>query len=172
MVNRHERWLPVVGWEGLYEVSDQGRVRSLPRATKTGMRGGRILTPGRAADGRTVIGLCRDGRQVSRHISVLVAAAFIGPRPPGLMVCHGSRGNGYDGLANIRYDTQASNIQDAVRGGTHTNQNKAKTCCPKCGGDYRVNGKGVRYCPPCHLKTGQAWRAARKAERALLRQSS
>ena len=26
-----ERWLPVVGWEGLHEVSDLGRVRSLPR---------------------------------------------------------------------------------------------------------------------------------------------
>jgi len=36
-----ERWLPLPGWVGLYEVSDQGRVRSLRRKTRAGMRGGR-----------------------------------------------------------------------------------------------------------------------------------
>ena len=42
-----ERWLPVPGWEGLYEVSDLGRVRSLPRPRRPKMRtyGGKLLTP-------------------------------------------------------------------------------------------------------------------------------
>lgn len=144
-----EHWRSVPGWEGLYEVSDQGRVRSLPRPTKTGIRGGRVLAPGRADDGRTVIGLCRDGKQLPRHIYVLVAAAFLGPCPPGMVICHGPAGNGDDSLANIRYDTPGSNRLDAIRAGDWRNQNAKKTCCPKCGGDYRSWGNGRRYCPPC-----------------------
>lgn len=42
-----ERWLPVVGYEGLYEVSDQGRVRSLSRPGHPG----RILKPTGAGNG-------------------------------------------------------------------------------------------------------------------------
>jgi len=158
-----EHWRPVPDWEGLYEVSDQGRVRSLPRPTKTGIRGGRVLTAARAADGRTVINLCRDGRVVSRHIYVLVAAAFLGPRPPGMNVCHGPAGNGDDSLANIRYDTQGANIRDAVRQGTYRNGSMAKTCCPKCGGDFLVQYDGRRYCRPCRAAARKAAKAARMA---------
>ena len=39
----NEKWKPVVDFENLYLVSDSGRVRSLPRKTKTGVRGGKIL---------------------------------------------------------------------------------------------------------------------------------
>lgn len=57
-----ERWLPVPGWEGLYEISDLGCVRSLPRAGKRRNRiyGGKLLKPSVNAYGYLVIGLCRD----------------------------------------------------------------------------------------------------------------
>ena len=45
-----ERWLPVVGWEGVYEVSDLGRVRSL--------RTGSILNPTRPRNGRSGSSSC------------------------------------------------------------------------------------------------------------------
>jgi len=158
-----EHWRSVPEWEGLYEVSDLGRVRSLPRPTKTGMRGGRVLSAGRAADGRTGINLCRDGKQVPRHIYVLVAAAFLGPRPPGLVLCHGPGGNGDDSLANIRYDTQASNIRDSIEAGTYRCGNGVKTCCPKCGGDYSFWKNGRRYCNPCRLANIRARKARKRA---------
>lgn len=123
-----------------------------------------MLIPGYAADGRTVIGLCRDGKVVSRHIYVLVAAAFLGPRPPGMNVCHGPGGNGDDRLANIRYDTQGSNIRDAVKAGTYRNGSMAKTCCPKCGGPFRVQYDGRRYCRPCRMARIKARKAARAAQ--------
>lgn len=160
-----EHWLPVSGWEGLYEVSDQGRVRSLPRPTKTGVRGGRVLTPGRGPDGRTVIGLCNGGKQLSRHIYVLVARAFLGPCPPGMVVCHGPGGNGDDRLANIRYDTHSGNRLDAIRrDGTWRNQNAKKTCCPKCGGPFLVQYDGRRYCRPCRMTRIRARKAVRAAQ--------
>ena len=45
MTDPTERWLPVTGYEGLYEVSDLGRVRSLPRQTRSGVRGGTLMKP-------------------------------------------------------------------------------------------------------------------------------
>src|SRR3546814_20628658 len=40
-VGMSEEWRPVVGFEGLYEVSDQGRVRSLDRERSEERRGGK-----------------------------------------------------------------------------------------------------------------------------------
>ena len=55
---------------------------------------------------------CDDGTQVSRTSHSFVALAFLGPRPPGKMVCH----NGGDKLnihySNLRYGTAKSNNAD------------------------------------------------------------
>lgn len=47
-------WLPVVGYEGLYEVSDDGRVRSI--------RAGKVLSPAPNPHGKLHVSLSRDGR--------------------------------------------------------------------------------------------------------------
>lgn len=73
-----ERWRPVVGWEGWYEVSSLGNVRRVRPAmgTSTG-----LLHPTRHTNGSLCAYLCRErrGRQVMIH--AIVAAAFLGPRP-------------------------------------------------------------------------------------------
>lgn len=76
-----ERWLPVVGYEGLYEVSDLGRIRSLDRIKSNGRRSrGRILsTP--LSSGYPCLNLCRGGSQVLVRVHRLVAEAFLGPAP-------------------------------------------------------------------------------------------
>ena len=79
-----ERWLPVVGWEGLYEVSDLGRVRSLPRNTTRG----RVLRANPAANGYRQATVFRQGHPKSVYVHHLVAEAFIGPRPEGLEIRH------------------------------------------------------------------------------------
>lgn len=126
-----ERWLPVVGYEGLYEVSDLGRVRGCARSLVQISRWGlavkrewpaRVLAPtidkGRYAYGRLQVKLCGHGRQVTRLVHHLVAEAFIGPRPKGKEVAH------FDGIAsnnrldNLRYATPLENQQDQVRHGT------------------------------------------------------
>ena len=67
-----EVWLPVVGYEGLYEVSDQGRVRSLDRTVAHNLGAqafrrikGRTLSPGRASNGYLTVMLSRDGKKRS-----------------------------------------------------------------------------------------------------------
>ena len=105
----NEEWRPVVGWEECYEVSSLGRVASklhrLPR----------LLTPQDNGGGYFTV-MFRDGK---RHcIHHLVAAAFIGPRPLGLDVCHNNGNNGDNAARNLRYDTRSNNHRDKVRHGT------------------------------------------------------
>lgn len=114
MTQSIERWLPVVGWEGLYEVSDLGRVKSLPRVGTSGV----ILKPSLRKDGYIQHGLTRNCNHVNRLLHHLVAEAFIGPRPAGCECCHNDGDPGNNALANIRWDTPLGNSADKTRHGT------------------------------------------------------
>lgn len=110
-----ERWLPVVGWEGYYEVSDLGRVRSLPRRNAPGG----IMSPSRTRNGRyLVVKLARDGGYVTRRVHRLVGEAFLGPLPPGQHTRHGPGGSLDNRLVNLSYGTPLQNTHDQIRDGT------------------------------------------------------
>jgi NUMOD4 motif/HNH endonuclease len=109
-----ERWLPIADYEGLYEVSDLGRVRSLPRRHA----GGRVLKPCYSGPVAKV-NLSRDGRNWTFSIHVLVARAFLGPCPDGHEVCHGPAGRRDNRLVNLSYGTRLkNNSEDKRRDGT------------------------------------------------------
>jgi hypothetical protein len=82
-----EEWKPIAGFEGSYEVSDRGRVRSVDRLVRSGHNAlqpveGRLLTPFVSKDGTyLVVRLQKDGRRCSRSVARLVAETFV-PRPP------------------------------------------------------------------------------------------
>lgn len=114
MSDASESWLPVVGWEGFYEVSDYGRVRSLPGRP----RSGRILKPRPLPTGYQRVSLSRPGfAQRDAYIHRLVAEAFIGPCPPGEEVRHGPRGKADNSLANLSYGPHIANCEDRARDG-------------------------------------------------------
>jgi NUMOD4 motif/HNH endonuclease len=123
-----ERWLPVVGWEVLYEVSDLGRVRSLPRLRVTGpygggrrWTGGNILRPALKAVGYLCVTLCNGAVKRTTTVHSLVAEAFLGPRPDGYQVCHGPAGPLDNRLVNLSYGTRSKNCgEDRYRDGTQT----------------------------------------------------
>lgn len=99
-LTRTEHWLPVAGWEGFYEVSDQGRVRSIDRtiATDSGyLRHYRrhMLSPrpGGSDNGYLYVTLMKPGTRVTRAVHGLVLAAFDGP-PEGREYLHGAGGPG------------------------------------------------------------------------------
>ena len=76
MLNKRE-WRPVVGYVGLYEVSDDGLVRSLsPKATKDGG----LLTQAISQYGYSRVALCKSSKHKKFYVHRLVAAAFI-PNP-------------------------------------------------------------------------------------------
>ena len=109
-MGEEERWLPVVGYEGDYEVSSKGRVKSHIR--------GRILRGGLHDAGYRKYYL-RGGEVKYGH--ELVLEAFVGPRPEGHHCCHSDGNPGNNSLENLRWDTVSNNRYDTVRHGRHHN---------------------------------------------------
>ncbi|MEY1677243.1 HNH endonuclease [Gordonia phage Malachai] len=162
-----ELWRPVVGYEGYYEVSDHGHVRSLDRLVeasdgRTLRIQGRDRKLWRTPDGHLKTSLHKDGESRVPLIHRLVMDAFVGPCPLGMEVCH-RNGVGTDNrLSNLRYGTRSENSTDQVRHGVH-NQAR-KTQCDR-GHVYTATStyeyRGRRVCRIC--------RAALKRERRRLK---
>lgn len=118
-----ERWLPVVGFEGLYKVSDLGRVCSIDRyfRRRNGVMftlHGRMLKLPPGSHGYKQVTLWRDGRHHVRTVHSVVAEAFIGAAPGGMEVRHGPGGALDNSAANLCYGTPTENAADKVRDGT------------------------------------------------------
>lgn len=60
-----------------------------------------------------------DGKVKMAYVHRLVLAAFVGPCPPGMEGCHNDGDSCNNRLSNLRWDTRAGNVRDAVRHGTH-----------------------------------------------------
>lgn len=162
-----ERWVPVPGHEGIYEVSDLGRVRSVPRVA-THRNGSSRRVDGKirrlVPNGRylKVQLSTADGSRRTHWVHRLVLLAFVGDAP-GMNACHGN-GDGRDNrLVNLRWDTPHENQMDKTRHGT--NRQALKTHCPRrhplvapnlASG---VNGRSCRACANERSNAHQAGRA-------------
>lgn len=102
-------WRPIPGWEDRYEVSNDGRIRSVTITSRRGdTRQGRERAACTAAIGYLMVPLYRDGKQVPMLVHRAVALAFIGPPPyPKAQVDHvdGDRTNNRD--TNLRWASAA-----------------------------------------------------------------
>lgn len=122
-MSRVEEWRPIPDWEGIYDVSDLGRVKSLERVV---MRGNgwkytvreRILKLTSDKDGYPGVGLCMNGRAKHFLVHRLVLLAFVGLPPPGHEGCHEDNNPGNPRLSNLRWDTSAGNQADKIKHGT------------------------------------------------------
>lgn len=116
-----EEWRDVVGFEGRYKVSDEGRVRSVDCRVRLVVHGkettrlspGRILEPGRSNRHHLSVVI---GKGNSRLVHQLVLEAFfVGPRAPWQTDVAHRDGNGFNNaFGNLRYATRTSNNQDRV----------------------------------------------------------
>lgn len=97
-----EWWKPVVGYEGLYEVSSQGRVRRI---------GGKVLKP--ATKRYVTVNLCRDGKYKTRYVHQLVIDAFRSGRQ-GLEVNHKDENKLNPALDNLEVLTHAGNARHSA----------------------------------------------------------
>src|SRR5699024_5728355 len=83
-MNDREVWKDVVGYEGLYKVSNRGNVHSVRRRDSIGRKcGGRTLKPTYNRDGYLIVDLCNNRVRKSKRVHRLVAEAFI-PNPESL----------------------------------------------------------------------------------------
>ncbi|MEU2013072.1 NUMOD4 motif-containing HNH endonuclease [Nocardia sp. NPDC019302] len=162
-----ERWRPVVGWEGLYEVSDQGAVRSLERRVvfsdgRARIQPGRLLGQHRTQSGHLTVRLSLNKSSELRKVHRLVLLAFVGPPPPGTECCHNDGDATNNRVENLRWDTRSANTLDKVAHGNHPNA--SKTHCVN-GHEFtpdntylRRRGRG-RACKSCALIQKRARRA-------------
>lgn len=139
-----EVWKPVVGYEGYYEVSNLGNVKSLDRLVRSKnnvvkkLKGKKTKTIN-GSNGRIQVMLWRNNTQKMKYVSHLVAEAFIGPRPEGLEVLHGEQGVSVNTPENLSYGTKSKNMgEDRLRDGT---DNRGE----KCGTAKLTKEQVIRY---------------------------
>ena len=106
-----ERWKAIEGYEGLYEVSDMGNVKSL--------RKGRNLKPCNNGNGYMVINLRLNGKSKTTFVHRLVCGAFHGKHVEGLFVNHKNGVRDDNRVSNLEWVTQQENNADMVKRGTH-----------------------------------------------------
>jgi hypothetical protein len=139
----NEIWSPAYGFEDSYEVSTQGRVRSLERKRKNNhiyksqfiktrgeiwcpaMEGKRNPAYGRYAR----VDLWKDGRRTTKNLARLLWESFNGPIPPGMTIDHINGEKADNRLDNLRCCTLRVNMLNPVtRGrGWETRHNKKMT---------------------------------------------
>ena len=159
-----EVWRPVIGWPG-YEVSDQGRVRSVDRVVirSDGISGhwkGCVLRPTPTSDGYLRVGLRRDGTEHKKGVHVLVATAFHGPCPYGLQCRHVNGDPADNRPDNLKWGTPSENTHDKVRHKTHSQARKTR--CPQNHPYDEANTyhyQGERGCRTCRAEAHRRYLA-------------
>jgi hypothetical protein len=169
-----ETWRDIPGYEGSYQASTWGNIRSLTRIVQLNNEwadtrwqygrilktaaGGRILANGQP-DTRLSVVLRRDGKSKTLRVHVLVALTFFGERPDGMDVCHNNGDNSDNRIENLRYDTHSANELDKYRHGT---RKKATHC--KWGHEQTPENlyasKRYRVCKPCVKRRYQEKKSA------------
>lgn len=148
-----EQWRAAVGFEGVYEVSDYGRVRRVGKAHRSGAgrgggaRIGRVLRDQHGGNDYRVVFLWVGGRQYGRLVHVLVADAFLDPRPsPKHEVNHIDGVKAHNHVHNLEWVTRSENNRHAWRLGLRvaaktTSKRKPRVtveCACGCGGQVET----------------------------------
>jgi hypothetical protein len=113
------RWQEIEGFDGLYEVSDEGRVRSMARSHKlqSGSRtlASRMKTLTRDKDGYFMVQLWKESKPYPRKVHRLVAAAFLAKPENATDVNHKDADKGNNNLVNLEWCTHRANGEHAAR---------------------------------------------------------
>lgn len=175
-----ERWLPVVGYEEIAEVSDHGQIRSIDRTVTqrdrwggltTRRLQGRVLKPGRTTKVNGSPGYLYVKMPGNKTLLIhrAVLEAFRGPCPTRMRDgCHWDDDPLNNHLDNLTWDTRPGNQINAVTNGRNHNSNKTRC---KSGHEFtpentimrvNANGRPGRGCRVCQNERMRAWRAAHR----------
>ena len=154
-----EEWRHIPGFPA-YDASNQGRVRSWsPRWGKTAPR---LMVQIEDPKGYPRVTIADEGGQKRVvRVHILVASAFIGPRPDGLVTRHLDGDQSNNRPSNLAYGTHRENARDSVRHGAYANQRK--THCPQghaYDAENTCHSGGRRHCRACSRERDRARREA------------
>lgn len=118
-----EEWRDVVGWEGLYRVSNTGDVRSLDRTVAGKLGSTRVIKAKPVKhdvrkDGYHFVKLMCGNHTQHYYIHRMVLDAFVESQPDGMEACHNDGDRENNAVTNLRWDTRKNNHADKVRHGT------------------------------------------------------
>ena len=121
--SKGEVWKDIPNFQGAYQASSSGKIRSLDRYVGHNYGGMRMLT-GRALSlstlpgGYKIVSLRANGTTHRCRVSRLVLSAFCGLPSEGMAACHNDNNPSNNSASNLRWDTYAGNERDKVLAGT------------------------------------------------------
>lgn len=155
-------WRPVVGYEGIYAVSDVGQVMRVLGGVH-GATPGRILKQRIHENGYYHVGLHNLGSRRTVTVHSLVAESFHGSRPGGQHARHRNGIKTDNRAENLEWGTRSENMLDAVGHGTHFSKHRGQPTC-KRGHGFSVENtyvnSGRRHCRTCQRERAKAHRRA------------
>lgn len=170
-----EEWRDISGWEGYYQVSNQGQVRSVGRSivTHNGTRTRwvpprmlRLATSGNSkqrANGKGYAAAClaRNSEKIFQRVNRLVLIAFVGLDAELPLACHRNGDSNDNRLSNLYWGTHRDNAIDSINHGV--NQKSNQTQCV-AGHEFNtdntyINQAGHRRCRECRRRQLRDWRA-------------
>lgn len=169
---KKEEWRPVSGYEGIYEISNRARVRSLDRVVR-GRGGcarrikGRVLTQRVSERGYKVVLLYKDNQPKTFKIARGMALAF-GVIKPGEEVDHRDRGKTRNKLHNLRPADRCQQLWNQGKRSTNTSGYKGvswSTSARKWRAD--IGARGEVFVLGYFDDPQKAHRAYKKAARRL-----
>ena len=145
-----ELWKPIEGYEGLYEVSNLGRVKSLERFDRLGRKvKEKLLKPKKTENGYLRVNLCKNGIKKPFYVNRLVYSAFVEEIPEGLQVNHIDENKENNSVENLNLMTPKENIN----WGTHNARMAAAKSKPVEALD-KISGRVV-YAFPSTMEAGR-----------------
>lgn len=108
------KWIDIPGYEKLYQITDAGQIRSLPRNTTKG----KVLKNTINNKGYPCVNLCKNGTATKIAVHQLILLSFVGPMPRGEISRHLDGDPTNSTLTNLKYGTHSQNNNDAVKHGT------------------------------------------------------
>ena len=115
-----EIWKQVVGYEGLYEVSDLGKVKGL--SFNSARKGSNYLTPATSRKGYNTLCLTKNGFRKTEKVYRLVAKAFISNPENKATVNHKNGIKKDDRLENLEWMTNLENMRHGHANGLFKNR--------------------------------------------------
>jgi len=107
----HENWKPVVDCEGLYAISDSGKVRR--EVSKTRAKAGTMLKGYIDRDGYANVGVSVHGKPKLIRVHRAVFTAFVGPIPQGFVINHKDGNKLHNAVSNLEAVSNRDNILHA-----------------------------------------------------------
>ncbi len=105
-----EVWKDIPKYEGIYQASNLGRIKSLARQDRRGHGWPtKILKPDATRNGYLQVLLSRDGVITKKYVHHLILEVFVGPCPPGKQRNHINGDKADNSIGNLEYCTGSEN---------------------------------------------------------------